>query len=407
MGGAGGSRLHHGADGGLPELGPAAVGVDLLQPVVHELLGRRVVERQPDPVGLLRERLPDDLDRRVPARGGDEDALVDDVGVGPALLQRGEALGVVLQQDRVRLRGELLQREHGRRVGLGDHVLAVEVADARDGGVVGPHRDRGPRLVVRPGERDLLRARLGDRVRGEHRVDVAVLDQGLAGVDRGDHQFDGVGVRLARDVVGEHGREPGVEPGDLARGRVLQREQRALVGAAADQLPALLDLVGPRAGGDRGGVRDRRPGDDLVVAAGVGLAGHGRRRGGARVGTSGEDQPPSRPPRPRIRHLRVRATATPVAGPATHPSGQPGKRVEVRQPGARSHSDHGARPSATGPTARVKPGTVGCHQEVPVLKVQGTALRGLPATSLIALAPPVRVTVYWVDDESVESGSGS
>ena len=134
-------------------------------------------------------------------------------------------------------------------------------------GVVRLHHDRVAGLVVRPGEGDLLRPRLGDRVRGEHRVDVAVLDQRLAGVDGGGHQLDGARVGLAGDVVGEHGGQAGVEAGDLAGGRVLEREQRPGVGAAADQLAALLDLVGPRARGDRGRVGDRRAGDDRVVAA--------------------------------------------------------------------------------------------------------------------------------------------
>src|SRR5947199_335394 len=54
-----------GADGDLPELRPAAVVVDLLQPRVDELLRRRVGQRHPDAVRIHRERRADHLDRGI------------------------------------------------------------------------------------------------------------------------------------------------------------------------------------------------------------------------------------------------------------------------------------------------------------------------------------------------------
>src|SRR5690242_9209558 len=56
--------LHHRADGGLPELGPVAVGEDLLQERVDEGLGAGLLV-QADAVGVDGERVAaDDLDGR-------------------------------------------------------------------------------------------------------------------------------------------------------------------------------------------------------------------------------------------------------------------------------------------------------------------------------------------------------
>jgi len=64
----------HGADRGFPQLGPRAVGVDLLQPLVDELLRFGLVQRQADAVRLLGERLTDDRDSRVVAGVADQDS---------------------------------------------------------------------------------------------------------------------------------------------------------------------------------------------------------------------------------------------------------------------------------------------------------------------------------------------
>src|SRR3954462_13932938 len=77
---------HDRADGRLPQLLPVTALEDRRQEVVDELLGAALPQRQPDAVGLLGERLADDLDLVVRAGVADQDALVQDVGVDASLL---------------------------------------------------------------------------------------------------------------------------------------------------------------------------------------------------------------------------------------------------------------------------------------------------------------------------------
>src|SRR4051812_38502396 len=77
---------HHLADGERVEPLPQAGALDLLEPVVDELLHLRVLLRRPDAVGLLREGGPHDLDVGGLARVAQEDPLVEHVRLGPTLL---------------------------------------------------------------------------------------------------------------------------------------------------------------------------------------------------------------------------------------------------------------------------------------------------------------------------------
>src|SRR4029453_16432278 len=72
----------HGAPGGLPRGGVAAVGVGGLQRVVDELAERRVALGDADAVGLLGEGLVDQLER---ALAGADQAGEDDVVGGDGL----------------------------------------------------------------------------------------------------------------------------------------------------------------------------------------------------------------------------------------------------------------------------------------------------------------------------------
>ena len=232
---------------------------------------------------------PSDLDVGVALRVAEQDALVEDVGVRTALLDGGDALRVLLEQQHVRLRCDLLHRERRGRVALGRHRLAVQVVDGLDGVVVLLDHDRVAGLVVRAGEGDLLRALGRDRVGREDGVDGVVLEQRLAGVHRGDRQLgQRLHVGLAGDVVREHLREARVEAGQLAGVEVLDGEQRAGVGAADLQVALSLDLLGPGVGVDVARVGHRGGGDDLVVAAAGLGAGAVDRRGCAGAAARGE-----------------------------------------------------------------------------------------------------------------------
>src|SRR4051794_39953779 len=72
---------HDRADGRLPELLPVPALEDRGQEVVDERLRAALPHRHADAVGLLGERLTDDLDLVVRAGVADQDALVQDVGV--------------------------------------------------------------------------------------------------------------------------------------------------------------------------------------------------------------------------------------------------------------------------------------------------------------------------------------
>src|SRR5699024_5834132 len=147
------------------------------------------------------------------------------------------------------------------------------------------------------GEVDDLEALGGDRVGGDHAVDGAVLDHGLAGLDGGVDVVDLLLAALAEDASGQPQGEPGVEDGGLDAGGGGAGEHRVGARAAADELVALLDAGGPGARGD-GVLGGERAGGDhvgeggalaaLVPAAEVGaLAGVGGAGGQADQGQGG------------------------------------------------------------------------------------------------------------------------
>ena len=268
------------------------LGEDLGQEPVDELLGRRVVAGQADAVVVVGERLSHDLHGVVGAGVGDQDALVDHVRVDAVRLQRGQALCVVGEQAHLRAGCDLRDPVGRRGALLGGDRLTVQVLHPADAGGVRLDHHRVTGAVVGAGEGHLLGPLRGDRVGRHDHVDRTVLDQGLAGVDGADRQGDGP-VGLAGDVVRQQLGQPGVEAGQLARGRVLHAEQRTGVGATHPQRAGLLDLGGPGTCRHRCLVGDRPVGDDLVVVAHVGLVA----AEGARVVAAG-DQPTSGRRRP-------------------------------------------------------------------------------------------------------------
>src|SRR4051794_17601728 len=230
-------RVGHGAERGLPRLAPLAALLDVLQPVVDELLEVVVTVLEADAVRLLGERLPDHLDLLLAGGVARQQRVVLHVRVAAALDERLDGRRVGAERRDGRLRGDLRHLGHGRRVRADDDVLAVEVLVALDVLVVALDGDGQAGLEVRAGEVDLLGPLLGDRVGVEDDVDRVVLQHRLT---RLGCRRDDLHVRLPDDVGREQLRQFGVEAVDLRGvGRVLLREQRGVERLGDDELAAL------------------------------------------------------------------------------------------------------------------------------------------------------------------------
>ena len=202
-------------------------------------------------------------------------------GLDPAVAERLGALAVGVEGDDLGLR-LLPQPALGRRACRGAHLLAVEAVLAGDLGVVGRHHDVLAGDVVRAGEVDLQLALVVDRVGRHDEVDLTVGDDVLPDARHGLGELDlilGLAERLGDDLG-----DLDVEALDLARGRVLEPEQR-LVELHADGDAVGLAEAGQLAAGfgrvARRRVTRRRGGGPALGGGGARRRGCCRGRGGA------------------------------------------------------------------------------------------------------------------------------
>src|ERR1035437_2252780 len=146
------------ADRFLPHLGPDAIGVDLLEPAVDELLHRCVAELEADAVRLRSDGVRVNREIGVGDGVAEEDSLVLDVRDPAALLESLDALGIGVEGDDVCGRRSGLDGSDCRRVGARDDGLSVERGQRGELRLARSRRDDEARGEVGAGEVDLGRA---------------------------------------------------------------------------------------------------------------------------------------------------------------------------------------------------------------------------------------------------------
>src|SRR5215203_3809056 len=243
----------HLAGGGVPGGLPAPVLLDLLQGVVDEGAELVVALLEPDAVGLLGERLADQLEGLlVLADEPEQDDVVGGHGLDLAVLEGLGALGVHVELGQLGL-GVVGPDVLGRG-GAGDRadLLAGEVVGPADalGVALGDH-DVLAGLVVGPGEVDHLLALVVDGVGGDHEVDLALLDERLPVGRDGLDDLDLEALRLALQVLEAEQRLVELGP-DLDRARLLELGHGGALGEAGplvDLAAAAAAVVVAAAGG--------------------------------------------------------------------------------------------------------------------------------------------------------------
>ena len=188
------------------------------------------------------------------AQGIEQQRVVGHVGFHASLAQGVDGFLVCLELLHDRLGRELRKDRRPCRSRLGRSLLAGEIVIGLDRLVV--RLDQHPRLrgVVRPRERNLLRAGRGDGISGQHDVHLAI-DENLFARGRGDLRELVLG-RVAQDIAGEKLGQARVETADLAVLLVELREEVRRLRAAEAHSAGLLDLACPFARRDGRRVRD-------------------------------------------------------------------------------------------------------------------------------------------------------
>ena len=205
-----------------------------------------------------------------------------------------EAGRLVIERNLLSLGGRFIKRRDRGGAGLDGDLDTRQVAHAGDLVLVIPYEHCLTGGVIGAGIVDLLSALGGDRVGGNHGLHAAVLERGLTGVrcDLCDVQ-QRTGIIAPDDVAGQGLGDGGVEPGDLAGGRILRGEDRRGLRPAGLEHARLLDGRGPGGGGDDVVGGHGAGVDDRVVVDGA-RTGRGGRGGdgpavGTRVGAGGQD----------------------------------------------------------------------------------------------------------------------